>query len=64
METAGPFPPECGLPSPRADAEKRRGLIPEELLLGGDATIRAIEKNGSRIVAQLNLPLSVDQAFD
>ncbi|MBA2725459.1 MAG: hypothetical protein H0U53_05670 [Actinobacteria bacterium] len=64
METAGPFPPECGLPSPRADAEKRRGLIPEELLLGGDATIRAIEKDGSRIVAQLNLPLSVDQAFN
>lgn len=64
VESAGPFPSECGLPSPRAGAEKKRGLIPEEFLLGGDATIRAIEKDGSRIVAQLNLPLSVNEAFD
>ncbi len=63
-ESAGPFPAACGLPSPRPDAEKRRRLIPEELLLGGDATIRAIEKEGSRIVAQLNLPFTVDEAFD
>lgn len=63
-ESAGPFPPECGLPSPRPDAEKRRDLIPEEFLLDGEAVIRAIEKDGSRIVAQLNLPFTVDEAFE
>lgn len=64
QESAGPFPPECGLPSPRADVDKKRHLIPDEFLLGGEAVIRAIEKDGSRIVAQMNLPLTVDEAFD
>jgi hypothetical protein len=62
-EDAGPFPAECGLPSPRPNAEARRDLIPEAFLLDDKAVIRAIEREGSRIVAQLNLPFTVDEAF-
>lgn len=63
-KSAGPFPEECGLPSPRADVAAKRDLIPSEFLLDGAAVIRAIEKDGSRIVAQLNLPFTVDEAFE
>ena len=57
----GAEPIDCGLPSP--DAEARADLIPEALLLDGDAEVASAGRRKGGITGVLNLRMSVQDAF-
>ena len=60
--TPGPGPTNCGLLNvkPSVDA----GRIPDELRLGGDVEVATTEIAQGRLLAAMNIRLTVDEAFE
>jgi hypothetical protein len=50
------------LPSPEPDVDLSR--VPEEFLLGGDAEVRRVHREGKLLIIALNLPMPISEAHD